>query len=243
MPVVAEKEDSDQILELEIRENCFAKKPVYDFFKRVFDILASLVASIILLIPMMIIGLMIVIKDHGSPFYKQKRLGRNKTEIGVLKFRSMKKGADNLEKMLTPEQLAEYKQEYKLKDDPRLIGYKKPGDGSKCFGAKIRKSSIDELPQIIWNILIKGDMSIVGPRPIIESELFENYSPEEQKLLLSVKPGLTGYWQAYARNNIGYVDGERQKMELFYVHNRSVLLDIKILFKTVGTVLHGRGAN
>lgn len=86
-------------------------------------------------------------------------------------------------------------------------------------------------------------MSIVGPRPIIESELLENYSPEEQKLLLSVKPGLTGYWQAYARNNIGYVDGERQKMELYYVHNRSVLLDIKILFKTVGTVLRGRGAN
>lgn len=243
MPVVAEKEDSEQILELEIRENCFAKKPVYDFFKRGFDIFASLFASLILLIPMLIIGLMIVIKDNGSPFYRQKRIGRNKTEIGVLKFRSMKKGADNLEEMLTPEQLAEYKKEYKLKDDPRLIGYKKQGDGSKCFGARIRKLSIDELPQILWNILIRGNMSIVGPRPIIESELLENYSPEEQKLLLSVKPGLTGYWQAYARNNIGYVDGERQKMELYYVHNRSVLLDIKILFKTVGTVLHGRGAN
>ena len=233
--------ESENTLEADRVE--FLEKPFYAFIKRVFDILASLVASIILLIPMLIIGLMIVIKDHGSPFYRQKRIGRNKTEIGVLKFRSMKKGADNLEKMLTPEQLAEYKKEYKLKDDPRLIGYKKTGDGCKCFGAKIRKASFDELPQIFWNILIRGNMSIVGPRPIIESELLENYSPEEQKLLLSVKPGLTGYWQAYARNNVGYENGERQKMELYYVHNRSVVLDIKILFKTVGTVLRGRGAN
>lgn len=233
--------ESENTLEADRVE--FVEKPFYAFIKRVFDILASLVASILLLIPMLIIGLMIVIKDHGIPFYRQKRIGRNKSEIGVLKFRSMKKGADNLEKMLTPEQLAEYKKEYKLKDDPRLIGYKKPGDGSKCFGAKIRKASIDELPQIFWNILIRGNMSIVGPRPIIESELLENYSPEEQKLLLSVKPGLTGYWQAYARNDVGYENGERQKMELYYVHNRSVLLDIKILFKTVGTVLRGRGAN
>ncbi len=221
----------------------FVEKPVYDFFKRAFDIFATFIASIILLIPMLIIGIIIVIKDHGSPFYMQRRVGKNYSNIGILKFRSMKKGADNLEKMLTPEQLAEYKKEYKLKDDPRLIGYKNPGDGSKCFGASIRRMSMDELPQIFWNILIKGNMSIVGPRPILKSELEENYSPEEQKLLLSVKPGLTGYWQAYARNNVGYENGERQKMELFYVHNRSVGLDIKIIFKTFGTVLFGRGAN
>ena len=221
----------------------FVEKPVYDFFKRAFDIFATLIASIILLIPMLIIGILIVIKDYGSPFYMQKRVGKNHSRIGILKFRSMKNGADNLEKMLTPEQLAEYKKEYKLKDDPRLIGYKKPGDGSKCFGASIRRMSMDELPQIFWNILIKGNMSIVGPRPILQSELEENYSPEEQKLLLSVKPGLTGYWQAYARNNVGYENGGRQKMELFYVHNRSVRLDFKIMFKTVVTVLFGRGAN
>ena len=74
--------------------------------------------------------------------------------------------------------------------------------------------SIDELPQILFNICILGNMSVVGPRPILQSELEENYTPEEQKLLLSVKPGLTGYWQAYARNDVGYQNHERQEMEL-----------------------------
>ena len=221
----------------------YKEKPVYEVFKRLFDIVSSFCVSLILLIPVVIISAIIVAKDGWSPFYQHKRVGRNGKLLPMYKFRSMKKGADNLEKMLTPEQLAEYKKEYKLKDDPRLIGYKNPGDGNKCFGAKIRRMSLDELPQIMMNILIRGDMSVVGPRPVIESELKENYTPEEQKLLLSVKPGLTGYWQAYARNNVGYENGERQKMELFYVHNRSFLLDMKILFKTVFAVLMRNGAN
>ena len=221
----------------------FQPKPVYDFFKRVFDIVSSLIASIILLIPIGIISLLIVSKDKGNPFYSHKRVGKNGTELKVCKFRSMRSGADDLEKMLTPEQLEEYKREYKIKDDPRLIGYEKPGDGDKCFGARLRRMSLDELPQIPINILLRGDMSVVGPRPIIQSELEENYTPEEQKLLLSVKPGLTGYWQAYARNNALYEDGERQKMELYYVHNRSILLDIKIIFKTISSVLFEKGAN
>ena len=221
----------------------YKEKPVYEVFKRLFDIVSSFCVSLILMIPVVIISAIIVAKDGWSPFYQHKRVGRNGKLLPVYKFRSMKKGADNLEKMLTPEQLAEYKKEYKLKDDPRLIGYKNPGDGHKCFGAKIRRMSLDELPQIMMNILIRGDMSVVGPRPVIESELKENYTPEEQKLLLSVKPGLTGYWQAYARNNVGYENGERQKMELFYVHNRSFLLDMKILFKTVFAVLMRNGAN
>ena len=124
----------------------------------------------------------------------------------------MKKGADNLEAMLAPEQLEEYKREYKLDDDPRLIGYKKPGDSKKCFGGIIRRLSIDELPQILFNICILGNMSVIGPRPILESELTDHYSLAEQKALLSVKPGLTGYWQAYARNDVGYEDHERQDM-------------------------------
>lgn len=228
--------------EVQTEEVVFVKKPVYDFFKRAFDIVSTLVVSILLIIPLAIISVIIVAKDGWSPFYQHKRMGKGGRQFGVYKFRSMKKNADDLENMLTPEQLAEYKKEYKLKDDPRLIGYKNPGDGDKCFGAKIRRMSLDELPQIVMNILILGNMSVVGPRPIIESELKENYTPEEQKLLLSVKPGLTGYWQAYARNNIGYSNGERQKMELFYVHNRSFWLDIKIIFKTVISVLKRAGA-
>ena len=221
----------------------FQPKPVYDFFKRCFDIVSSLIVSIILLIPIGIISILIVLKDKGNPFYSHKRVGKNGTELKVCKFRSMRNGADDLEKMLTPEQLEEYRREYKIKDDPRLIGYEKPGDGDKCFGARLRRMSLDELPQIPINILLRGDMSVVGPRPIIQSELEKNYTPEEQKLLLSVKPGLTGYWQAYARNDALYIGGERQKMELYYVHNRSFLLDMKIIFKTIGTVLFEKGAN
>ncbi len=218
------------------------QKPVYDFFKRCFDIVSCLAASIILLLPVLIVSVMIVIKDPGNPFFMHKRLGKDFREIGVLKFRCMKEGADDLENSLDPKQLAEYKKEYKLRDDPRLIGYKKAGDGASCFGAILRRMSIDEIPQIIYNILIKGNMSVVGPRPILRCELEENYTPEEQKLLLSVKPGLTGYWQAYARNNAGYETGKRQKMELYYIKNRSVIFDIKIIFKTVTAVLFGKGA-
>ena len=85
-------------------------------------------------------------------------------------------------------------------------------------------------------------MSVVGPRPVIREELEEHYTPEEQEKLLSAKPGLTGYWQAKARNNASYETGERQKMELYYVENRSIWLDIRILFATVGAVLRETGA-
>lgn len=214
----------------------------YSVIKRCFDFLSSLVVSILILIPMLIIALIIICKDFGSPFYKQRRIGKKGKEIKVYKFRSMKKGADNLEKMLTPEQLEEYRREYKLDDDPRLIGYKKAGDGKTCFGAKMRQLSLDELPQIFFNICILGNMSVVGPRPIIAEELENRYTEEERKKICSVKPGLTGYWQAYARNNATYDSGERQQMELYYVANRSIWLDIKIIFKTVGSVLKRSGA-
>ena len=219
-----------------------SQKPVYEFFKRCFDIVSCFLASIVLLIPIAFVSVLIMLKNRGNPFFLHKRLGKDFCEIGVLKFRCMKKGADDLENSLDKKQLAEYKKEYKLRDDPRLIGYKDPGDGATCFGAKLRRLSIDEVPQIIYNILIKGNMSVVGPRPILRCELEENYSPEEQKLLLSVKPGLTGYWQAYARNNAGYESGQRQKMELYYIKNRSFAFDAKIILKTITAVLFGKGA-
>lgn len=218
------------------------KRYFYRFIKRLFDFISSLLVSILVSPIMLVVALLVFIKDPGKVFYKQKRVGYKGKELKVYKFRSMKKGADNLEKMLTPEQLEEYRKEYKLADDPRLIGYKKPGDGSKCFGAKLRRSSLDELPQILFNICILGNMSVVGPRPLLEEEIEKHYTPEEQELFKSVKPGLTGYWQAYARNNVTYQTGERQKMELYYVNNRSAWLDIKILFKTVGSVLRKSGA-
>lgn len=216
------------------------RKPFYEFVKRVFDFVASLIGSIILLIPMLIIAIVIFAKDRGNPIYAQVRVGKGGKDIKVYKFRSMKKYAEHLRKYLTYEQVQEYRKEYKLPDDPRLLGYKNKGDGAICFGAKLRKSSIDELVQILFNILILGNMSVVGPRPIIREELERYYTPEEQKLLLSVKPGLTGYWQAYARNDVMYDDGKRQEMELYYIENRSIWFDIKILFKSAGAVLKGR---
>lgn len=218
------------------------KSKGYEVLKRCFDFISSLFASIILIIPVAVIAIMIAVKDPGNPFYRQKRVGKDGQDIYVLKFRSMKIGADHLEEMLTPEQLEEYRREYKLKDDPRLIGYQKAGDGTRCFGAMIRRTSLDELPQIIYNICLRGNMSVIGPRPLLRDELEEHYSQAEQCMFTSIKPGLTGYWQAYARNNATYETGERQRMELYYVQNRSVKLDIRILFQTVISVIRKTGA-
>ena len=218
------------------------KSIIFHFIKRCFDFLAAFIVSILLIIPMTIIAILIMCKDHGNPFYKQVRVGENGKPLYIYKFRSMRKGADDLENMLSKEQYEEYIKEYKLDDDPRLIGYKKAGDGDKCFGGMLRRMSLDELPQILFNICILGNMSVVGPRPILQQELKENYTPEEQQQLLSAKPGLTGYWQAYARNDAGYEDHKRQDMELFYIKNQSLLLDAKIIFKTIGTVLRKSGA-
>lgn len=214
----------------------------YRVIKRCFDFLSSLVVSIIMLIPMLLLMALVLIKDPGSPLYFQKRVGKGGKLIRVAKLRTMKKNSDHLEDMLTPEQLEEYRHEYKLKDDPRLIGWKKAGDGQKCFGAILRKFSLDELPQIFYNICLKGDMSVVGPRPILAEELAANYTPLQQRELLSMKPGLTGYWQAYARNDATYESGERQKMEMYYVRHCSLSLDAKLILETVLRVCSTKGS-
>ena len=217
------------------------KKPVYAFIKRFADIVLSLLASLVLLIPITVVAIMIVWKNPGNPFYLHTRVGKGHKPIRVMKLRTMRKGADKLENMLTPEQLEEYRREYKIHDDPRLIGWKKPGDGDKCFGAKLRRASLDEIMQIPYNILLKGNMSFVGPRPIMEDELQKYYTPEQQELLLSVKPGLTGMWQVTGRNDCTYESGGRQKAELQYISEKGIWTDVKIMFKTVGTILQRGG--
>jgi lipopolysaccharide/colanic/teichoic acid biosynthesis glycosyltransferase len=144
--------------------------------------------------------------------------------------RSMKNGADRLEDFLSPEELAEYRKEFKLKNDPRV---------SK-LGNFLRKSSLDELPQL-WNI-VRGEMSLVGPRPLLPSELTGYYTPEERQQLMSMQPGLTGYWQAMSRNESSYLTGERQQQELYYVGRVSLKMDLKIIFMTVKRVITGKGA-
>lgn len=185
--------------------------------------------ALVVLSPIFLILMICVIaEDGGSPFYGHVRIGKNGKKIRVYKFRSMKNIDVDIEKILTPEQLLQYRTEFKIDNDPRITK----------VGNFLRKSSLDELPQLI-NIL-KGDISIVGPRPIVEKEI-KIYGKDTAKLL-SVQPGLTGYWQAYARNNATYESGERQKMEMYYVEHQSLWLDIKVIFKTFSSVLKGSGA-
>jgi lipopolysaccharide/colanic/teichoic acid biosynthesis glycosyltransferase len=155
-------------------------------------------------------------------------VGLHGRSISVYKFRSMKKNADRLEEMLTPEELAEYRKNYKLDRDPRITK----------MGRFLRKTSLDELPQLL-NI-VGGSLSLVGPRPVLQEET-ELYG-KDRDLLLSCKPGLTGLWQVQGRSNVSYEDGQRQAMELKYVRERSLWLDIKILFMTVGAVVRMDGA-
>ena len=210
--------------------------------KRLFDILLALFLSLLTLPVALVAMLLICIFDSGTPFYTQRRVGIGGREFTLLKLRTMRKNADRVEDFLTAEELALYRHEYKLSEDPRLIGYRREGDGKRCLGALLRRTSIDEIPQLWWNVLICGNMSLVGPRPVLREELDAHYSKEEQEAVLSVKPGVTGYWQAYARNRACYENGERQKMELYYVENRSFWLDIRIIFRTVVAVIAKTGA-
>ena len=201
-------------------------KEGYLIAKRVLDIFASLVGIMLTIVPMVIIALLIRLESPGSPLYIHKRVGKNGKELPLLKFRSMFKDADKMIELFTPEQKAEWEENFKLEHDPRITK----------VGNFLRKSSLDELPQL-FNVLM-GDLSLVGPRPIVTKEL-EKYG-ENKKKFLSVTPGLTGYWQAYARSDCSYE--QRIQMELNYAENANFWWDIKIMFATVGAVLRGKGA-
>lgn len=201
---------------------------VYHFCKRLFDIIFSL-AAIIVLSPLFLVLTVLVISDDGGvPIYSHQRIGKNGRRITIFKFRSMRRDAGEMQKLLTPEQLQQYRREYKVANDPRITR----------IGSFLRRSSLDELPQL-FNIL-DGSMSFVGPRPIMEEET-RIYGSGICKLL-SVQPGLTGYWQTYARNLATYESGERQAMEMYYIDHQSALLDLQILLHTVFSVASEKGA-
>lgn len=202
------------------------KRKSYLIAKRTIDIIISAVAIIVLLIPMAVVVLLIKLESPGPAIYVHNRIGKNGKPLPLLKFRSMYANAENMIDQFTPEQKAEWQENFKLDNDPRITR----------IGKFLRRSSLDELPQLV-NIL-KGDLSIVGPRPVVAEEL-ERYGDNKEKLL-SVTPGLTGYWQAYARSTCTYE--QRMKMELHYVENANFWWDIKIMFATVGAVFRGHGA-
>mgnify|MGYP004440609165 FL=1 len=207
------------------------KKIMYNFIKRTIDVIGALIGIIILIPSTIIIYLArkILKEDKGPLFYEQLRYGKNGKVFRLYKFRSMCIGADKkLKEYLENNEEArkEFEKTHKLQNDPRITK----------IGNFLRKTSLDELPQMI-NIL-KGDMSFVGPRPVVEKEV-EEYGTNKDKFL-SVRPGLTGYWQVNGRSNTTYE--ERMKMELYYVDNCSLWLDIRIFFKTFITVFKKEGA-
>lgn len=201
-------------------------KPVYEFFKRCFDIVFSVIALLVLFVPLCIIALIIVIDSPGaSPIYVQKRVGKNGKEFRFYKFRSMVPNADAMLDSLLDKNEMEGPA-FKIKEDPRITR----------FGRIIRRACIDELPQLI-NI-VKGDMSFVGPRPPLPREV-EMYN-EYQKQRLSVIPGLTCYWQVQPeRNSVSFDDW--MECDMRYIKERSLKTDIKIMLKTVGTVFSMEG--
>ena len=192
-------------------------KPVYDFFKRIFDLVLAILALLVLLLPLLLLALIIFIDSpKASPIFIQKRVGKNGKVFNFYKFRSMVPNAENMLNELLEQNEMEGPV-FKMKNDPRITR----------VGRFIRPSSIDELPQLI-NI-IKGDMSFVGPRPplVREVELYD----EKAMQRLNVIPGLTGYWQIQpSRNSLDF--DEWLKLDFEYIKKRSFLLDIKIILKT-----------
>lgn len=199
----------------------------YLFIKRFLDIIGSLSGLILLLPIMMLVAIAIKIEDpKGKVIFGHMRVGKDGRLFPCLKFRSMFANAEEMKKNFTEEQKREYAETFKLKNDPRITK----------VGKFIRKTSLDELPQL-FNIL-KGDMTIIGPRPIVEKEI-SKYGDKAEKLF-SVVPGLAGYWQANGRSDTTYE--ERVEMDMYYIDNMSFYLDVKILFQTAISVLKGEGA-
>lgn len=221
----------EAIVQPNIKEKVEVRKVLYKVVKRLIDILGGLVGCV-LLVPITVavyIARKVLKEDDGPMFYEHLRYGKDGKKFRIYKFRSMCIDADKkLKEYLEQNEEAkiEFEENHKLKDDPRITR----------LGRFIRKTSIDELPQFV-NVL-KGDMSLIGPRPIVDGEI-EKYGENKDKFL-SVRPGLTGYWAANGRSDITYE--ERMKMELYYVDNISFKLDIQIFFKTIISVIKKEGA-
>ncbi len=218
--VISEKENGT-VPKTQPEAVAIQRKPVYEFFKRVFDVVCSALGLVILFLPLVIVGIIILIDSPGaSPIYVQQRVGKDGKKFKFYKFRSMVPNADDLlESLLKDNEMQG--PVFKMKNDPRITR----------VGRFIRRASIDELPQL-WNVL-KGDMSLVGPRPPLLREV-EQYT-EYQKTRLAVTPGITCFWQVQPKRNSIPFD-RWLELDIKYIRERSFLLDIKLLFMTVGAV-------
>lgn len=199
--------------------------------KRTGDISFSLLVLTLGSPLLLALALLVKLSSRGPVFYLQPRVGRDYRSFGCIKFRTMRKDADLLLAGIlkrSPQLEAEFRNDFKLKDDPRITP----------LGKFLRRSSLDELPQFV-NVL-RGEMSVVGPRPIVRREL-PRYGRQMDEVL-AVRPGLTGLWQVSGRNNLSYA--ERVRLDVNYARHRTLWLDLQILLRTVAVVLipRDRGA-
>jgi lipopolysaccharide/colanic/teichoic acid biosynthesis glycosyltransferase len=195
-----------------------------EFAKRLFDVLFSLLVLILFFPVYLILAILIAISSPGPIFYVQERVGKDYKPFGCLKFRTMVENADEMliDMMAkTPHLREEFEDNFKLKKDPRLTG----------IGKFLRLTSLDEFPQF-WNVL-KGDMTVVGPRPLVPEEL-PKYGHHMEKIL-KIRPGITGLWQVSGRNDIPYP--LRVQMDVYYVNYRNFWLDLWIIVKTIGVIV------
>ncbi|MGL4731218.1 MAG: sugar transferase [Clostridium sp.] len=217
---------------LEVKEQQYSQSIIknniryYTFFKRIIDCIGALGGLIISSPILLIVGIAIKMESNGPILYSQERVGKDGKRFKMYKLRSMVVDADELKKELIKENEMSGPM-FKIKSDPRVTK----------VGKLIRRTSIDELPQL-YNVL-KGDMSLVGPRPSLPNEVekFEPWMLER----LDVKPGLTCTWQVSGRNNIGFEDW--MKLDIKYVRERNSLLDLKLIFKTVFVLFGDKNAS
>jgi lipopolysaccharide/colanic/teichoic acid biosynthesis glycosyltransferase len=195
-----------------------------DFAKRLFDVMFSSSVLILFFPVYLLLAILIAISSPGPIFYVQERVGKNYKHFGCIKFRTMVENADEiLIDMMTksPHLREEFEDNFKLKKDPRIT----------WIGKFLRLTSLDEFPQF-WNVL-KGDMSVVGPRPLVPEEL-PKYGRHMDKIL-TIRPGITGLWQVSGRNDIPY--NRRVQIDVYYVNFRNLWLDIWLIVKTIGVII------
>lgn len=199
--------------------------------KRLFDLLSVVVILVLFWWIMLGVVFAIKISSPGPVVFGHRRVGRGGRSFRCYKFRSMVPNAQNVLRELLardPQAREEWERDFKLKNDPRIT----------AVGRFIRRTSLDELPQL-WNV-VRGDMSIVGPRPVVRKELRRYYGPLGRKSYLSVRPGLTGLWQVSGRNELNY--DERVALDMAYVRDWSLVGDFMIVMRTVKVMFHKHGA-
>lgn len=197
---------------------------IYEITKRYFEIFFSIFIILFSIPLVLVLSLLIKLNSRGPIFFKQIRIGKDKKPFECIKFRTMSKEADDIlnNLLLKDKKLRkEFKKTQKLKNDPRITP----------VGKFLRKTSLDEFPQFL-NVL-KGEMSLIGPRPIVEEEKIR-YGKNLNKVL-SIKPGITGLWQVSGRNKLSYK--RRIKLDLIYVNERNISMDLNILIRTIGVIL------